>query len=138
MKNIPNKAILITANVETAPAKFSGTNAPIKMDAIKICVGQRPLHKEKLFVIIAILSILVLVLGYTTFNLLRKNERAEDIVVGYLIYLEKISKVIEASDEKLKKLDYKGSFRSDDEIGFFFDQVKKVQEILNDFKLKKS
>ena len=51
VKNIPNKAILITANVETAPAKFSGTNAPIKMDAIKICVGQRPLHKEKLFVI---------------------------------------------------------------------------------------
>ena len=87
---------------------------------------------------ISILSVLVVILGFTTFNLLRKNERAEDIVVGYLIYLEKISKVIEASDEKLKKLDYKGSFRSDDEIGFFFDQVKKVQEILNDFKLKKS
>jgi len=87
---------------------------------------------------ISILSVLVVILGFTTFNLLRKNERAEDIVVGYLIYLEKISKVIEASDEKLKKLDYKGSFRSDDEVGFFFDQVKKVQEILNDFKLKKS
>jgi len=89
-------------------------------------------------VVISVLSVLVVVLGFTTFNLLRKNERAEDIVVGYLIYLEKISKVIEASDEKLKKLDYKGSFRSDDEVGFFFDQVKKIQEILNDFKLKKS
>jgi hypothetical protein len=89
-------------------------------------------------IVISILSVLVVILGFTTFNLLRKNERAEDIVVGYLIYLEKISKVIEASDEKLKKLDYKGSFRSDDEVGFFFDQVKKVQEILNDFKLKKS
>jgi hypothetical protein len=89
-------------------------------------------------VVISVLSVLVVILGFTTFNLLRKNERAEDIVVGYLIYLEKISKVIEASDEKLKKLDYKGSFRSDDEVGFFFDQVKKIQEILNDFKLKKS
>tara|TARA_R110000796_G_scaffold49277_1_gene117729 strand:- start:827 stop:1117 length:291 start_codon:yes stop_codon:yes gene_type:complete len=88
-------------------------------------------------IIITILSVLVVILGYTTFNLLRKNEKAEDIVVGYLIYLDKISKVIEASDAKLKKIDYKGSFESDDEIGFFFEQVKKIQEILNEFKLKK-
>lgn len=88
-------------------------------------------------IVITVLSVLVVILGYTTINLLRKNERAEDIVVGYLIYLDKISKVIEASDEKLKKIDYKGSFRSDDEVGFFFEQIKKIQDILNDFKLKK-
>ncbi len=88
-------------------------------------------------IVITVLSVLVVVLGFTTINLLRKNERAEDIVVGYLIYLDKISKVIEASDEKLKKIDYKGSFRSDDEVGFFFEQIKKIQDILNDFKLKK-
>ena len=89
-------------------------------------------------IVITVLSVLVVILGFTTINLLRKNERAEDIVVGYLVYLEKISKVIEISDEKLKKIDYKGSFRSDNEIGFFFEQIKKIQEILNDFKLKKS
>jgi hypothetical protein len=89
-------------------------------------------------IVITVLSVLVVILGFTTINLLRKNERAEDIVVGYLVYLEKISKVIEISDEKLKKIDYKGSFNSDDEVGFFFEQIKKIQEILNDFKLKKS
>jgi hypothetical protein len=88
-------------------------------------------------ILIISLSILAVVLLYTTINLLRKNERAEDIVVGYLIYLDQISKVIEASDEKLKKIDQKESFKSDDEIGFFFEQVKKIQEILNEFKLKK-
>lgn len=88
-------------------------------------------------ILIISLSILVVILLYTTINLLRKNERAEDIVVGYLIYLDKISKVIEASDKKLKKIDHKESFKSDDEIGFFFEQVKKIQEILNEFKLKK-
>tara|TARA_R110001592_G_scaffold331296_1_gene614072 strand:- start:987 stop:1268 length:282 start_codon:yes stop_codon:yes gene_type:complete len=87
--------------------------------------------------IISILTILIIVLGFTTFNLLRKNEQAEDIVVGYLIYLDKISKVIEVSDETLKKIDYKGSFESDDEVGFFFEQIKQIQEILNDFDLKK-
>jgi hypothetical protein len=88
-------------------------------------------------ILIISLSILAVVLLYTTINLLRKNERAEDIVVGYLIYLDQISKVIEASDEKLKKIDQKESFKSDDEVGFFFEQVKKIQEILNEFKLKK-
>ena len=55
-------------------------------------------------IIIISISVLAAVLLFTTLNLLRKNERAEDIVVGYLIYLDQISKVIEASDEKLKKL----------------------------------
>lgn len=91
---------------------------------------------ETLFVIITILSILVLILGYTTFNLLKKNERAEDIVLGYLDYLDKISRVIEVADNKVKKIDVKGSFESDDEVGFFFKQIKQIQEILNDFQLK--
>tara|TARA_R110000803_G_scaffold157707_2_gene222010 strand:+ start:448 stop:738 length:291 start_codon:yes stop_codon:yes gene_type:complete len=88
-------------------------------------------------VTISILSSLIIVLLFTTWNLLRKNEKAEDIVVGYLIYLDQISKVIEASDVKLKKIDHHQTFKSDDEIGFFFEQVKKIQEILNEFKLKK-
>ena len=88
-------------------------------------------------VTICVLSVLVILFGFTTFNLLRKNERAEDIVVGYLDYLDKISRVIEISDEKVKKIDIKGSFKSDDEIGFFFEQIKNIQEVLNDFKLKK-
>ena len=94
------------------------------------------IYPTTLFVIIAILSILVLVLGYTTYNLLKKNERAEDIVLGYLDYLDKISRVIEVADEKVKKIDIKGSFEADDEVGFFFKQIKQIQEILNDFQLK--
>jgi ABC-type Na+ efflux pump permease subunit len=87
-------------------------------------------------IIIIILSVLVVVLGYTTINLMKKNERQEDIVVGYLQYLDQISKVIEASEVKIQKLDYKGSFESDDEVGFFFKGLKQIQEILNEFQLK--
>tara|TARA_B110000908_G_C9906219_1_gene293262 strand:- start:237 stop:515 length:279 start_codon:yes stop_codon:yes gene_type:complete len=85
---------------------------------------------------IIILSIIVVVLGFTTINLLRKNEKQEDIVVGYLEYLDKISRVIEISDEKLKKVDIKGSFEGDDEVGYFFKTIKSIQSILNEFKLK--
>ena len=69
-------------------------------------------------IIIAILSSLVIILGFTTINLMRKNEQQEDILVEYMKYLNKISKAIEISDKKLKKLDSQGRFESDDEIGF--------------------
>ena len=88
-------------------------------------------------IVITLLVLVVLVLLFTTWNLLRKNESSEDIVVGYLTYLDQISRVIEASDEKLNKIDIKGSFSSDDEVGFFFKQIKQIQDILNEFKLKK-
>ncbi len=86
---------------------------------------------------IIILSVLVVTLGFTTINLLRKNEKQEDILAGYLDYLDKISRVIEVSDEKLKSIDARGTFESDDEVGFFFQQIKGLQDILNDFQLKK-
>ncbi len=60
------------------------------------------------YIIIGILVILLGVLGYATLNLLRKNETAEDLIIGYVGYLERLSQVIELTDEKLKKLDNKG------------------------------
>ena len=66
--------------------------------------------------IISVLSVLVVIFGFTTFNLLKKNEKQEDILVGYLEYLDRISKVIEASDKKLKEIDHCEVFKSDDEV----------------------
>lgn len=87
-------------------------------------------------ILISVLSILVVILGFTTFNLLRKNEKQEDILAEYLTYLDRLSKVIDASDKKLKEIDRAGTFKSDDEVGQFFNSVQKIQDILNDFKLK--
>ena len=85
---------------------------------------------------ISALSVLTVLLGFTTRNLLRKNERQEDILAKYLNYLDRLSKTIEASDKKLKEIDQKGTFSSDDEVGQFFKSVQQIQDILNDFKLK--
>ena len=85
---------------------------------------------------IVILSLMVVILGYTTFNLLRKNEKQEDILIGYMSYLNKVSDIIEMSDKKLKEIDAKESFKSDDEVGFFFESIKQIQSILNQFNIK--
>tara|TARA_B100001094_G_scaffold19283_1_gene16480 strand:+ start:1613 stop:1891 length:279 start_codon:yes stop_codon:yes gene_type:complete len=87
-------------------------------------------------IIISILSALVIVLGFAVFNLMQKNEQQEDILVEYMKYLNKISKAIEVSDVRLKKLDAQGRFKSDDEIGFFFKTVMTIQDLLNGFKIK--
>lgn len=88
-----------------------------------------------LVVVICILSVLVIILGFTTFNLMKKQEKAEDVLMEYLTYLDRLSRVIEASDKKLKEIDNKGTFKSDDEIGFFFKSVQQIQDILNEFKV---
>jgi hypothetical protein len=87
-------------------------------------------------ILIYVLSVIVIVLTFTTWNLLRKQEKAEDILAGYIDYLDQLSKVIEIADEKLKKVDQKGSFQSDDEVGFFFEQIKGLQEIFNQFQMR--
>ena len=51
---------------------------------------------------------LIIVLGFAVMNLVRKNEKQEDILVEYMKYLNKISQAIEISDAKLKKLDSHG------------------------------
>ena len=87
-------------------------------------------------ILISILSALSIVLGFAVFNLMKKNEQQEDILVEYMKYLNKISKAIEVSDARLKKLDAQGRFKSDDEIGFFFKTVMTIQDLLNGFKIK--
>jgi len=88
-------------------------------------------------IVISILGVLVVILGYTTFNLLRKNERQEDILAGYMRYLDQFSKIIEFSDEKLKKIDERGIFKNDDDVGFIFQQIKELQKTLSNFRIDK-
>jgi hypothetical protein len=88
-------------------------------------------------VVISVLAVAVVILGFTTYNLLRKNEKQEDIVAGYLVYLDNLSRTIEVSDKKLKELDRGGVFEKDDEVGVIFQSILKIQEILNDFNLRK-
>jgi len=88
-------------------------------------------------VVISILSVSVVILAFTTFNLMKKVEKQEDVLAGYLVYLDRLSRTIEISDKKLKELDRGGVFQADDEVGVIFQSILKIQEILNEFNLRK-
>ena len=76
-----------------------------------------------------ILTILTTILGFALYNLLKKNEALED-------FITKQSEAINECDRRLKEVDRKNIFYADDEIGWFFQEVKKIQEALNEFTLK--
>ena len=80
-------------------------------------------------IIIATLSALLIVAGFAIRNVIKKNEELED-------FIAKQSEAIDQCDKRLNQIDDKGSFIADDEIGWFFNEVKKIQEALNEFRLR--
>jgi predicted PurR-regulated permease PerM len=82
-----------------------------------------------------ILGILVVIFGYTTFNLLKKAEKLEDLISKYSDFINEFGDQIDAADKRLKQIDDKGMFQSDDEIGWFFEQIKVIQKSISRFKI---
>ena len=80
-------------------------------------------------IVIGILLALLIVAGFALRNMVRKNEALEDFIV-------KQSEAIDMCNRRLKQIDDKGFFVADDEIGWFFTEVKKIQEALNEFRLR--
>ncbi len=89
-----------------------------------------------LIYIISGVSVAILgILSYIIRNLLVKVEKYEDVVQDQSQYLQNISNLVGDSQKHLKTLDEKGVFQSDDEVGYFFDNLKKVQDELNRYML---
>ena len=76
-----------------------------------------------------ILTLVITASFFIIRNLIIKNEKLED-------FISKQSEAIQACDQRLKEIDNKNIFYSDDEIGWFFKEVQKIQEALNEFTLK--
>jgi len=84
---------------------------------------------------IILLGLMVVIFGYTTFNLLRKSEKLEDIVTEYDNYTLNLTTSLQESEDRLKEIDDKGIFEGDDEIGWFFNEIKQIQTNLSKFKI---
>jgi len=84
---------------------------------------------------IIILSLIIVVLSFTTYNLLKKVEKLEKIADSQEQYILGLSKTVDYTNKRLEDIDAKGTFQSDDEIGWFFESVKTLQRELNDFNI---
>tara|TARA_B110000285_G_scaffold234738_1_gene312780 strand:+ start:1774 stop:2046 length:273 start_codon:yes stop_codon:yes gene_type:complete len=84
-----------------------------------------------MIITIIILSLILIGLLYVIYNLLRKYEQGEEYIENLESWVTEFSKKITNMSKELKRIDSKGSFESDDEVGYFFKQLKLIIEELN-------
>ena len=86
-----------------------------------------------MIITIILLSITTLVFGFSTINLLRKNEAYEDAVEEQEVLISDIADKIDSSMARMKEIDKIGSFEADDETGFIFKNLYEVIEELEKY-----
>ncbi len=73
--------------------------------------------------IASILLWVVTIIFYIIRNLLVKTEKLERLVEERDIYINNLDAVIEDITKRLQEVDARGTFASDDEVGFFFKNL---------------
>ena len=73
-----------------------------------------------------ILLVLLIVCLYIIYNLNKKTEQ-------YETWFESIREQVSDTNVKLNEIDVRGSFSSDDEIGFYFKYIQSIQNDLSKF-----
>ncbi len=73
------------------------------------------------------------IIAIGVFLLVRRNLALEKAVEQQRQYIDAISIIINNSNEKLKELDTLGAFQTDDEVGTFFQNLREIQTIINEF-----
>ena len=86
-------------------------------------------------ILLIILGVIIAVLIYIVYNLNRKVIKQEGVLEYQVDYLRKVSYIISESKIYVEQLDESGAFRSDDEVGVFFNFMKEIQDTVNDFRL---
>tara|TARA_R100000278_G_C5461586_1_gene161083 strand:- start:425 stop:685 length:261 start_codon:yes stop_codon:yes gene_type:complete len=80
---------------------------------------------------LVIVSLLFVTSCYVMWNLTVKIEMLEDWVEQFIQTIDKVNR-------GLKQADYRGSFESDDEVGFIFKEIKNTIKQLDRFKGEQS
>ena len=75
-----------------------------------------------------ILTILFFLIGVGSTTLVYFSLKRINQYEGLIIEMQNI---IEFATTKMKQVDAKGHYEADDETGFFFQQLKELQELLN-------
>ena len=74
---------------------------------------------------ILILSLIInIFLIVVTYYALNKINQYENFILQF-------SQIIKFATEKMKQVDSSGHYESDDETGFFFEQLKQIQVLMN-------
>jgi hypothetical protein len=77
------------------------------------------------------LGILITIFAYTTWNILRKYEKSTDTILELEDRIIATKRRVSDSYNKMKELDRREMFETDDEVGQVFKQISDVIEELD-------
>lgn len=82
--------------------------------------------------VIVSLSLIIIALIYSVWNLVRKYESLEDEMEFSEKYINLAYDSMKRAYGRMKKIDRLGSFEADDESGYIFNEIKTAMEELNE------
>jgi hypothetical protein len=78
-----------------------------------------------------LLCVIITIVGFTTWNILRKYENATDSLLESEDKLIDIKRSLAGTLDKMKEIDRKQMFESDDDVGQIFKQLKDLIDELD-------
>ena len=78
-----------------------------------------------LWIFLTLFFLISVVTSILLYFSLRRINQYEDLILQF-------QQIIQFSTEKMKQVDANGHYESDDETGFFFQQLKDLQNLLTD------
>jgi len=63
-------------------------------------------------------------------------KKRQDAIISYKEYINGLGSTIEFMTKRVDEIDTKGTFKSDDEVGFFFDRLKMLNEMIRPYNIK--
>jgi hypothetical protein len=86
--------------------------------------------------IIGIISIVLwaaTIVSYVIWNLNSKVTKLEQIATKQKIIIDSVAAIVDESNRQLNAVELTEAFKSDDQIGFFFNSLKNIQDSLNHY-----
>jgi len=86
-------------------------------------------------IIIVILFVISAVESFIIYRKVLQANKYQEVLEVYETWIEEFTLAIEAIDGELDRIDSEGIFRSDDEVGFFYQAMYSILKRLNTFGL---
>jgi uncharacterized protein YecE (DUF72 family) len=87
-----------------------------------------------IFGIISVALWILSLVGWVIYNLNTKNKKLEDTAINQANFINNIQYLITQSDKSIKELDTKIWVEGDKELMVVFQNLKAIQDALNQFK----
>lgn len=85
-------------------------------------------------ILLILLGVLLLgVVLYVVYNLLKRVEKCEDIIQEQDNILTGLREVVRYSSDKLKEHDTNGHYSSDDDLGNYFKTLLEVDKVITEY-----